>query len=110
MSGGHFDYKQYQMQEIIDSIEQLIIDNDSQDLDEWGIPISRNYSTETIEAFRAGVLFLRSAQIYTQRIDWLVSGDDGPSSFHKRLESEMFKLCGPLSGDLPEQNLVSLVH
>ena len=92
MSGGYFDYKQYQMQEIIDSIEQLIINNDSQDLDEWGTPISHNYSPETIEQFQVGATLLKVAQIYEQRIDWLVSGDDSESSFYERLENDILKL------------------
>jgi hypothetical protein len=28
------------------------------------------------------------AQIYVQRIDWLVSGDDGEDSFHSRLDAD----------------------
>ena len=27
---------------------------------------------------------------YTQRIDWLVSGDDGEDSFHSRLKKELY--------------------
>lgn len=30
--------------------------------------------------------------IYTQRIDWLLSGDDGEESFHSRLKEELDKL------------------
>ena len=33
MSGGHFDYAQYKIGQIADMVEQLIIDNDSQELD-----------------------------------------------------------------------------
>jgi hypothetical protein len=29
------------------------------------------------------------AQIYAQRIDWLVSGDDNEDSFHKRLAKDL---------------------
>jgi hypothetical protein len=29
------------------------------------------------------------AQIYTQRIDWLVSGDDGEDSFRERLKEDL---------------------
>jgi hypothetical protein len=100
MSGGHFDYKQYQIQAIIDSIEQLIIDNDSQELDEWGIPISKNYSSETIEQFKIGNTALKLAQIYAQRIDWLVSGDDSESSFMKRLENDLKLRADEILGDL----------
>ena len=100
MSGGHFDYKQYQFQAIIDSIEQLIIDNDSEELDEWGIPISKNYSSETIEQFKIGNTVLKVAQIYAQRIDWLVSGDDSESSFHERLENDLKLIDNEILGVL----------
>jgi hypothetical protein len=100
MSGGHFDYKQYQIQAIIDSIEQLIIDNDSQELDEWGIPISKNYSSETIEQFKIGNTVLKVAQIYAQRIDWLVSGDDSESSFIKRIENDLKLIDNEILGVL----------
>jgi len=35
---------------------------------------------------------LRQAHVYAQRIDWLVSGDDGEDSFHRRLKHDLEKL------------------
>jgi hypothetical protein len=35
---------------------------------------------------------LRVAAVYTQRIDWLVSGDDGEESFLERLKEELGQL------------------
>ena len=32
---------------------------------------------------------MRAAAIYAQRIDWLVSGDDGEETFHQRLAEEL---------------------
>lgn len=32
------------------------------------------------------------AEIYAQRIDWLISGDDNENTFHKRLKEEINKL------------------
>ena len=81
MSGGHFDYDQYKIGDIADSIEQLIFD-DSEDSD-------GRYSDETISEFRTALRLLRRAQIYAQRIDWLVSCDDGEESFHKRLAFDL---------------------
>jgi hypothetical protein len=31
MSGGHFDYKQWEIQNIADEVEQLILTNDSEE-------------------------------------------------------------------------------
>ena len=41
--------------------------------------------------FRDGLEALERAAIYAQRIDWLVSGDDGPESFIERLEEDLEK-------------------
>ena len=35
---------------------------------------------------------LKQAEIYAQRIDWLLSGDDGEESFHERLKEELEEL------------------
>ena len=42
-----------------------------------------------IDEFKKGLDLLRKAAIYTQRIDWLVSGDDGRESFIERLEEDL---------------------
>lgn len=76
MSGGHFDYGQYKISEIADGVERLILSN-------------TEYSEETIAEFRNGLDALNKAVIYAQRIDWLVSGDDGEESFHRRLAEEL---------------------
>ena len=91
MSGGHFEYKQYQIEYVADEVEQLILTNTSTSLkDERGY-ISTVYSDETIAEFENALKLLREAQIYVQRIDWLVSGDDGEDDFHHRLKFELAK-------------------
>jgi hypothetical protein len=92
MSGGYFDYEQYKIDRIADEVEQLIISNDYNALNEWGDPIGRGYSAETIHEFKLGLQLLKIAAVYAQRIDWLVSGDDGEDSFHQRLLSDLKKL------------------
>lgn len=88
MSGGHFNYKQYELGQMADEIEQIILDNDSEEVNEYGDAKGYGYSPETIEAFKYARIALLHVQIYVQRIDWLVSGDDGEDSFHKRLEAD----------------------
>ena len=51
-----------------------------------------DYSEETLKEFRRGIDILKRASIYAQRIDWLLSGDDGEDTFHKRLKEELDKL------------------
>ena len=36
-----------------------------------------------------GLDYLNLASIYTQRLDWLFSGDDGDDSFFGKLEEEL---------------------
>ncbi len=89
MSGGHFQYKQWEIGNIADEVEQLIIDNDSEELNQYGDRKGYGYSKETMAKFKEALTILRHAHIYTQRIDWLVSGDDGEDSFHRRLKDEL---------------------
>ena len=49
------------------------------------------YSDETIKELRNGVELLRKAEIYAQRIDWFICGDDGEETFHKRLKEDLEK-------------------
>lgn len=89
MSGGHFDYKQYHIDYIADEIEQIILNNDKNDVNEWGEPLYYKFSPEVINEFKNGLNILRRAAIYAQRIDWLVSYDDGEDSFFERLNEEL---------------------
>lgn len=80
MSGGHFDYKQRQINDIAESIAEYLKHN------KYG------YSYDTRHDFRQAIYALRLAAIYAQRIDWLLSGDDSEESFRIRLEEDYNKL------------------
>jgi len=92
MSGGHFQYKQWEIGNIGDEVEQLILDNDSEEVNQYGDRKGCHFTPETIAEFKKGLAILRQAHVYAQRIDWLVSGDDGEDSFHRRLKAELEKL------------------
>ena len=106
MSGGTFDYQQYKIGEIADQIEQYIFTNGkkkrqdelaSYEDKDWleKYPESayhRKYSDEVIEEFKKAVYCLKKAQIYAQRVDWLIAGDDGEDNFLERLKDELTKL------------------
>lgn len=86
MGGGHFDYQQHNIYNIIQDLEQEIRDYEED---------KGNYldlSVETINKFKEGLKYLKLAHIYTQRIDWLLSGDDGEEEFHKRLKEDFEEL------------------
>lgn len=77
MSGGTFDYDQYKIDQIAESIDSYIRKNNTED---W-----MNYSEQTIREFQNAVVFLKTAAVYAHRIDWLLAGDDSEETFHERL-------------------------
>lgn len=89
MSGGHFNYDQYKIDKIADQVEQLIRSNDDQTPDRFGDPVGRGFDDGVICQFQYGLKVLREAAIFAQRIDWLVSGDDSPESFLRRLGDDL---------------------
>jgi len=95
MSGGHFHYRQYEIEQIADAVEQLILTNFSAETDQWGSTIGHNLKPNTIAEFRRGLALLRQAGVYAQRIDWLISGDDGEDSFHTRLADDLRRIRPP---------------
>ena len=80
MSGGHFQHQQYIIGDIADSIKSEIIKNRDAE---------HKFSQKTINEFRKGIKILKQAEIYADRIDWLLSGDDSENSFHNRLKEEL---------------------
>jgi len=102
MSGGHFEYQQYRLEDIATEIEELIRSNDDTTLNEYGVPRGRGYSASTMAEFANAVHLLRQARIYAHRIDWLVSCDDGEETFHKRLREDLEKLALHEAAELQE--------
>lgn len=89
MSGGYFEYQQYHIQDIIDKLEEtkVKIGND----EEYH---QYDRKEELLQEISNGIDYLNLAQIYTQRLDWLFSGDDGEDNFFERLEEELEKFRG----------------
>ena len=92
MSGGHFDYLQQRMNyDIADEIERLIKSNNNETLNEFNEPKGLFYSDEVIEKFKETLHWVKRSSEMIQRIDWLISGDDGEESFLERWEKEVRK-------------------
>lgn len=85
MSGGHFDYAQFHIQQIAEQLNDDIELLENPDPDDDGF----KFSEKTLGEFRNGLLFLKLAGVYAQRIDWLMSCDDGEETFHKRLKDDL---------------------
>jgi len=93
MSGGHFDYKQYAISEIADSIEREL-EKQGKEIPEhllWGYEdkFYPKYPTEIEQAMKDAVTALKVASIYAHRVDWFLSDDDGEESFLLRLKEEL---------------------
>jgi len=86
MSGGAFDYNQHKIRDIIISLKE-VLNNKRKHNEEWNF-IENDYTNETFEEFETALELLENAEIYVQRIDWLLSGDDGEETFHKRLTED----------------------
>jgi hypothetical protein len=89
MSGGYFNYGQYRCYDIAEYIEELISTNEDASIDEWGDRIGRFYPPEVIEKFKEAAYNLRRAGEMAQRVDYLVSSDDGEAEFLKRWKEEV---------------------
>ena len=92
MSGGFFDHSQYTLNQIVTDIEDEIYYNDSEEVNEYNEKRGNGFSEDTMQEFKLAVWYLKQAMVYTQRIDWLLSGDDGEETFHERLKKDLEKL------------------
>jgi hypothetical protein len=89
MSGGAFDYNQYRIEDIAREIQALIESNDDQTPHQYGGTVENNYPPAVIAKFTEAVHTLKQAAEMAQRVDWLVSGDDGEESFLTRWAREV---------------------
>lgn len=95
MSGGAFDYNQYRIRTIWETI-QSELDKQGQkrereywhDKDEY----YEIYDEQIVELFKKGIEILKQAEVYAQRIDWFLSGDDGDENFKRRLAQDLAEL------------------
>jgi len=105
MSGGAFEYSQYKIRDIHEEI-QTRLDRMGKELPKDELryytkdyldkyPEERFYADESEEVkkiFSDGIEILKKAEIYAQRIDWFLSGDDGEESLISRLKSDLEQL------------------
>ena len=89
MSGGYFDYNQFHIDEIAREIERFLDERTDSD---WDKQFYSSLSEKTIEAIREYTQEIKKAAIYAHRIDYLLSGDDGEESFHRRVKEDLAKL------------------
>ena len=77
MSGGHFDYLQYRIDDAANEIERK---------QTWS---GEDFSEETLAKFRQAAITLRLAAKMLHRIDWFLCDDDGEVSFNQRWDEDI---------------------
>ena len=80
MSGGHFNYIQNRLGEVVEEIQELMD--------------SGEYSSTVVDKVGEGLRSVQMAKCFITRIDWLASCDDGEESFLERLDSELDEIIG----------------
>lgn len=119
MSGGHWDYLQYRLTDVVEDIDRLVEKNGQpkteEELkderwhdDEWyekypEEKFHHKYSDDVIRNFKVAAAIVATAQIYMQRMDWLLSGDDGSESFVRRLDEDLSELATKLKKKSDDQ-------
>lgn len=102
MSGGKFDYNQYRIRQIWEDIQEELDKQgkekpkedlryyDKEYLEKYPEEkYNETYSEEVQQIFKEAIYVLKKSEIYAQRIDWYLSGDDGEDSLISRLKSEL---------------------
>jgi hypothetical protein len=79
MSGGHFDYVESRLRDVAEEIQQQRI----------VATLDNQLAPQTLDEFQKAIDLLNVASVYLQRIDYLLSGDDGEDTFHKRLQADL---------------------
>jgi hypothetical protein len=109
MSGGHWNYIQRSFTDVAEDIDELIEQNgkpkskeqlkeeswycDTDWYEKYPEDLNHHeYDKNVIEQFKKAAHAIRVAQIYMQRMDWLLSGDDGEEAFLRRIDEDLKKL------------------
>ena len=110
MSGGRFDHKQGTILDIAAYIQyEIERSGQPKTKDELWAPeeyyekypeelVNYKRPDHIIAEFEKAIDYLKKAYVYAQRVDWLLSGDDGEDSFIERLKE-----------DLSEENFKKLI-
>ena len=79
MSGGSMNYFAFTFDEPLAIISKEI---------KWG---KNKWTPETLLEFQNAVNYLKLAQIYSRRVEWLLSGDDGEDSLWEEIDRKSYE-------------------
>lgn len=80
MSGGHFNYIQYRINDAVEQMEADLANPES-----YANSMERDIRDSLVLCLSR----LKEASIRLQRADWLLSGDDGEDSYRRRLAEDL---------------------
>ena len=100
MSGGHFEYNQYRIDDIADKL-RITIAKCRQKKEYYEC-----YSNEFIDIMVDAYNKSRELAVIIGRIDWVLSGDDGEDDYQKSLEEDMIRI----ERDDPDKDEVFAVY
>lgn len=80
MSGGHFYYIQYRINDAVEQMEADLANPDS---------YANSMEQDIRDSLMLCLARLKEASIRLQRADWLLSGDDGEESYRRRLAADL---------------------
>lgn len=89
MSGGTFDYDQFKIVLIHETIESYI---NKQGKETGYGGTYETFEPEVLKRLEDAIKCLKMAYVYAQRVDYLLAGDYGQEIFLKSLESDLLKL------------------
>lgn len=81
MSGGYFDYGFTLVDDMSSRLFREIEKNGSQEKDEYGDPVGKGFSDETIKRVRQVARRLNFDAKMLREVEWLYSGDTGEEDF-----------------------------
>lgn len=99
MSGGTWEYVQYRLDDVMDTIRRDIADFGKVYDKGVGDPYMEGCfksnledNQEALELAKTALEAIAVAQVYIQRYDWLAAGDDGCKSFLSRTKNDLAEI------------------
>lgn len=84
MSGGHFDHQEHSINDVADSIQLAVDQNDSAEKDRFGSDLGYHFPKEVVDRLQKAAIALKQAYEMAHEASYLLAGDTGPESFLKR--------------------------
>ncbi len=89
MSGGHFEYIQYRIENAADQVQQYIDRCESSETDEYGY--KPEFAADIVAKFRECEATLRRGAAMLNCVDYLACSDIGEDTFRKRWWAEALR-------------------